>query len=100
MTELQKDYEWSKKVKERDRYRCRFGLRGCTGKATDACHIFSRRFKALRYNINNGLAGCRNCHTWTEQNTESFESLARLLVGEEIWMELTSILFKHYNIRR
>lgn len=96
--ERQKDKDWSIAVKNRDRYRCRFGYAGCTGEAIDACHIFSRGHKKLRWNINNGLAGCRNCHIKTGWNTNLFEEHARKLVGEEVWKELIDIMKEVYGI--
>lgn len=96
--DIKKDNEWSRKVKERDRYRCRFGYKGCTGKATDACHIFSRSFKKLRWVVDNGLAGCRKCHSKSERNTKVFELDARRLVGEDIWKELVGVLAEVYGV--
>lgn len=97
----EKDKQWAREVKERDHNTCRIGMSEyCTGRATDACHIFTRRFKALRWDINNGIAGCRSCHTWSEQNSRVFEKLVQHIVGAKVWNYLVDILEKEYGIRR
>ncbi len=100
MTDKEKDRKWSKEVKKRDGSRCRFALPGCTGKGTDACHIFSRRFRELRWNLDNGLTGCRSCHTWLEQNSHKAEKLSRQIVGELVWKCLARVLEEVYKIRK
>ena len=96
-----KDKLWSKAIRKRDRNSCRIGMQGlCTGRATDACHIFSRRFKVLRWDLNNGIAGCRACHTWAEKNSDVFEKLAQQVISAEVWNYLVDILEKEYGIRR
>lgn len=91
------DAEWSRKVRERDNFRCVFGLRGCLGAASDACHIFSRGFQKLRFDIDNGLSGCRTCHSWCEVHKDKFLLLARSIIGENKWMSLVKKIEKYYG---
>jgi len=69
------DAEWSKAVRKRDFNTCRILLPGCTSKATDAHHIFTRKFKKLRCDIRNGLSVCRNCHNKLEGNYKLNEEI-------------------------
>ncbi len=59
--------EWRKAVFERDNYVCqKCGLRGNKVFLT-AHHIKSfAKFPALRYNVNNGLTLCEDCHKLTD----------------------------------
>ncbi len=56
--------EWAKAVKERSGHRCEV----CGSKqAVEAHHIVSRRYKATRYDVTNGVALCQKHHqdaTW------------------------------------
>jgi hypothetical protein len=54
--------EWVKKVKERDKGRCRIKNKDCNGKL-EVHHILSwRDYPELHYNINNGITLCHAHH--------------------------------------
>ena len=63
---------WTKCVKERDGYTCqlcgaRNGELNANGKPTiiNAHHIISRRCKALRLDVRNGITLCAGCHKFS-----------------------------------
>lgn len=52
---------WSKAIKERDNYKCR--VCGKYGVSLNSHHIYSwNRFEHHRYDLNNGVTLCSNCH--------------------------------------
>jgi 5-methylcytosine-specific restriction endonuclease McrA len=53
------DKLWAQAIKQRDGYKCQ----KCGGVGTDPHHIFSRINKATRWNPQNGITLCRECHT-------------------------------------
>lgn len=55
--------EWRRAVYERDNYTCR--CCGCKkGGSLEAHHIYSfSEYKKLRYDVNNGITLCKNCHS-------------------------------------
>jgi len=54
--------DWSKRVKDRDIWKCRINNKDCSGKVI-AHHILSwSEFPELRYNINNGITLCLAHH--------------------------------------
>ena len=57
---LYQDRRWSKAVRERDGHRCR----KCGGPATDGAHIVRRAFLKTRHDPKDGLALCRQCHSF------------------------------------
>lgn len=58
-------------VFERDRNTCRW----CKAKpATDWAHVMSRRYHALRWDLDNSFAACKGCHLkWHHQPVEAVE---------------------------
>ena len=42
--------------------------RRCGATGCDWAHIFSRRYKLIRWNPDNSMALCRGCHMWQTQN--------------------------------
>lgn len=60
--EAEADRLWAYAIRRRDGHRCqRCGLVG-----SDAAHVYPRRFKMLRHNLNNGLILCRSCHSYAD----------------------------------
>jgi len=51
--------EWSVKIRDRDDQKCQI----CGGKAQESHHIFYQNlYPELRFNLNNGIALCHDCH--------------------------------------
>ena len=69
---LQKEADdlWAESVKLRDKSRC---LRCLKTTNLNAHHIFSRKHKATRYILENGITLCRHCHKFEAHvDTELF----------------------------
>lgn len=81
------DDVWAKIIKLRDPM-CRFNLPDCTGRSTDACHVFPRDNMATRWNLFNGIGGCRSCHSWQEQHPEEAMPIMRQILGFSTYMSL------------
>jgi len=56
------DDAWSEKVKENANYTCEYC--GATDKQLNSHHIFSRKNKATRWHLDNGICLCVGCHTF------------------------------------
>lgn len=52
------DHLWSRKVLARDAHRCWV----CGSRASDAAHLFSKRYQSTRWDLDNGRALCREHH--------------------------------------
>jgi hypothetical protein len=69
--EIRRDREWSQQIRERDRYQCR---RCHVSGHVEAAHIFSRRIKATRWDLDNGITlcagprGAESCHAWFDSH--------------------------------
>lgn len=75
------DRRWAQEIKERDGGICR----RCGDRGSDAAHIFSRRYKAIRTNLTNGLVLCRRDHRWAHEHPEDFSEWARREIGAEVY---------------
>lgn len=63
------DTTWSKRVLERDFYRCQW----CFRAGTDPHHIiYKSQSQATRWDIDNGICLCRECHDEAHKNPERF----------------------------
>jgi hypothetical protein len=76
------DTLWSKRVMERDFYRCQY----CFRAGTDPHHIFSRKNLSTRWDINNGICLCRECHDDAHRTPKTFHIY--LATFFPIYMEL------------
>lgn len=94
------DSAWSLAVRERDRHFCQWLGHGCKGKAIHAHHIFSRRYKRLRWDIDNGVAVCAVCHDWIERHSVGFMDRIEVTIPKLRWAGLQAKLEKNYNIKR
>jgi hypothetical protein len=57
-----KEAAWSKQVRERDNHICQ----RCKGQGIHAHHIAPRgRRPDLKFDVNNGITLCHQCHDWT-----------------------------------
>jgi len=70
---------WSRKVKERDGHQCRYN--GCCNPGVDSHHIFSRRHQATRWDLDNGITLCRECHDFARDHQENFNAVMWLDMG-------------------
>ena len=76
------DMEWSFAVRSRDHWTCqKCGSRyppkkpgdGSSRSGLDAAHIFSRRLKRIRHDLDNGVALCTGCHlSWAHYEPLEF----------------------------
>lgn len=61
--EKQLDILWAQKVKERAKGKCELNCRN-NQSILHAHHIFSRKHKSTRWDLNNGIALCPACHLY------------------------------------
>jgi hypothetical protein len=50
-----------------------------------ACHIFSRRYLNLRWDLQNILCLCAGCHLWSHANPILFVEFVYELLGEDMY---------------
>jgi 5-methylcytosine-specific restriction endonuclease McrA len=79
------DAEWSNAVRARDGWKCqrcgRWFPEG-TRRGLDAAHIWSRRIKRTRHDLDNGVALCTGCHmSWAHARPPEFHEWARKRLG-------------------
>lgn len=90
---LKEDIAWSFAVRERDHWTCqRCGSRyppkkpgdGSSRSGLDAAHIFSRRLKSLRHDLENGVSLCTGCHlSWAHYQPLEFREWVRIWMGHK-----------------
>lgn len=81
------DKEMSKLIRERGKCeRC-----GGTGKL-DCAHVFGRRNRTLRWDVNNLMALCFQCHFWWHENPTESGGWFR-----NMWPVRYEYLIKHSN---
>jgi len=88
-----RDAAWSLAVRTRDNFTCQkcgtyHGpttdgvVRSKTRGGLDAAHIFSRRFRATRWDIDNGISLCVGCHRgWAHTHPAEFLSWVKTRIG-------------------
>lgn len=79
--EEQCDHWWSKCIRLRDMF-CRTPF--CNERSVDARHIMNRRHRATRWDLKNGLGGCRRHHS-----EETKEKLIEI-IGEKEYNRLNT----------
>ena len=86
MISTTRDKRWSKAIKERDEYVCRY----CGKTGTDAAHIFVR-MTCLRYVLENGITLCRVCHQrFDESGDKKFqEKIIEHVVTRKLYNKLS-----------
>jgi hypothetical protein len=72
------DIHFSKAVRLRDGACVRCGA----ADRLEAMHIFGRRNKAVRWSMDNALAGCHGCHRYFTENPVAFHDFLREYCGE------------------
>lgn len=73
------DAVWRWIVKERGQGRCQYN--GCSNHGEEAHHIFSRRNMSTRFDPDNGILLCPECHRWAHANPETFNAVMWLDMG-------------------
>lgn len=79
------DYLWSQIIKIANPF-CWFD--NCGRPSVEACHVHSRRFDATRWNVNNGMGGCKEHHRWETDNPKDAKPLVIEFIGAEMYEEL------------
>ena len=79
------DYNWSQIIKIANPF-CWFP--DCGEPSTQACHVHSRRHKATRWDIRNGMGGCHKHHRWETDNPKQAKPLVQEFIGAELYEEL------------
>jgi hypothetical protein len=92
------DYLWSQIIKISNPI-CWF--KDCSEPSIDACHVMSRVHFATRWNVSNGMGGCRSHHRWETDNPKEAKPLVRDFIGEEKYEELRqlSLTAVHYCLQ-
>ena len=75
------DKLWSLKVKERAEFKCEFCLE--EGVWLNSAHIVGRRYRTLRWDIDNGMCLCYGCHRAYDEHQPQAEQIRRIVIGEE-----------------
>lgn len=78
------DALWGKAVRQRDGACRRCGKT----EVLQAAHIISRRYKATRWDLDNGIALCRGCHHWNHHFPVEYDWWIRELIGEKKYESL------------
>lgn len=79
------DRECRARVLERDKWRCR---RCFSKERVQWAHVYSRRYRAIRWDERNSMALCYPCHRWQTFNPLEGEEFFRAELGEELMHEL------------
>ena len=87
------DSKWSLEVRERDHHKCRLWIvfNDCSIQATQAHHLFTRNYKALRHNVDNGISVCWSCHNKIENHSQFLE-IYQKVVSRDILEKLVKLL--------
>jgi 5-methylcytosine-specific restriction endonuclease McrA len=83
-----KDAAWSKAVKIRDNGYCMMGYKGCQGVAHHSHHVFTRTFKKLRHDVDNGISVCSVCHDKVGSQGKRAYDFIKSRIGETWWNRL------------
>jgi hypothetical protein len=90
--ERRRDQEWSLAVRDRDRHQCR---RCHTSGHVEAAHVFSRKIRATRWDLANGLTLCagpsgeETCHVWFDSHRKSGAlEWAASVIGQDVFERL------------
>lgn len=94
------DTRWAKQIKERDNYRCRRCDRAAPDWKVEAAHIFSRRHKTTRTNLDNGLTLCVTCHRWGHENAGEWKSYVVSEIGQIAYHDLEQLTASKKILKR
>lgn len=76
------DRDWSREVKQRDGWRCRFCRTPYPAHLLEAHHIFRRNRGTVRLELDNGITLCdgigtHGCHSWAHDHEDEFHAWVR-----------------------
>lgn len=74
--------DWRKKVYKRDGYKCQ--MPGCSSKFRLQAHHIKKwsTAAALRYDVDNGISLCRECHDGINGSESHYETTFHLIVSK------------------
>lgn len=76
------DILWSRAVRERDEHRCRKCKRSPWEQAAvEAHHAFKRSNMGVRFDLDNGVTLCLDCHRYAHSHPEEFNAWLWLEMG-------------------
>jgi hypothetical protein len=78
-----KDARWSRKVRDRENDRCQIGLKGCLVTPVQGMHIIGRGHMELRWDLDNGIAGCSFCHGECDGKKVNFIDMIERITPEQ-----------------
>lgn len=81
------DRLWSLMIRQRDG-RCRRCDKEPPEIVLQAAHVISRRYKAIRWDEQNGLALCVGCHHWGHKQPVEFDWWVQGVIGREVYESL------------
>ncbi len=76
---------WRLAVYKRDGFQCKkCGKKVCKGRKIQAHHILKwSEYPTLRYDVNNGITLCWECHKILYGNENSYVSMCKMLIGNK-----------------
>jgi len=81
-TEIKKlDKAWSTRVKELANFRCEHCLEEDVW--LNSCHMVGRRYRATRWDTQNGMCLCFVCHRQYDEHGPLEEDIKRRVIGEK-----------------
>lgn len=81
------DRLWSLAIRQRDG-QCRRCGRGSGEVTLQAAHVISRSYKAVRWDLRNGICLCLGCHHWNHHQPVEFSWWVQDLIGKELYESL------------
>lgn len=81
------DKLWSQMIRERDG-KCRRCGKEPPEVILQAAHVISRRYKAIRWDLRNGIGLCIGCHHWAHKQPVEFDWWVQELLGKETYESL------------
>ena len=75
------DTLWSKKVKDRADHKCEYCLEREVW--LNSAHIIGRSYRTLRWDLDNGMCLCFNCHRAYDQHLPLAEQIRKVVIGEK-----------------
>lgn len=76
------DDKCARMVKERDGYKCQWPGCSWSQKVLNWCHFKSRKYHAIRWDLDNTVTFCVGHHRYTEANPDEFADFMRLRLGQ------------------